>query len=115
MFHILCRGKRLPPPQESQAKATTTTPATMASENTTYLISGTTRGIGKGLVQSLLQRPNTTIIAGVRDTTAPAALALHDLPKAQNSHLILVRLNSTSETDAEEAVKYIQKVCINSY
>lgn len=83
----------------------------MASvNNTIYFISGTTRGIGKGLVQSLLQRPDTTVIAGVRDRSATAAQALLDLSKAQGSKLILVKLDSESETDAKEAVQLLQEV-----
>lgn len=87
--------------------STTTTP-------TTYLITGTTRGIGKGLVASLLLRPNTTIIACVRDPLAPAAQILHNLPRCAegSSKLIVVKLDSTQDSDAKNVVEEIQTVCI---
>lgn len=89
------------------SSSTTTTP-------TTYLITGTTRGIGKGLVASLLQRPNTTIIACVRDPLAPAAQNLRDLPRCAegSSKLIIVKLDSTQDSDAKNVVEEIQTVCI---
>ncbi|KAF1931101.1 aflatoxin biosynthesis ketoreductase nor-1 [Didymella exigua CBS 183.55] len=69
----------------------------------TYLITGANRGIGKGLTAALLQRPNTTVIAGVRDTTASAPI-LSSLPTAAGSKVIIVKIDSQSETDAKEAV-----------
>jgi norsolorinic acid ketoreductase len=68
-----------------------------------YLITGANRGLGKGLVTSLLSRPNTTVIAGVRDPTAAVSQELTKLPTANGSKLIIVKLDSTSFTDAEEA------------
>lgn len=89
------------------SSTTTTTP-------TTYLITGTTRGIGKGLVASLLLRPNTTIIACVRDPLAPAAQILRNLPRCAegSSKLIIVKLDSTQDSDAKNVVEEIQTVCI---
>jgi norsolorinic acid ketoreductase len=69
----------------------------------TYLVTGANRGIGKGLTAELLQRPNTTVIAGVRDTTKSATV-LGSLPAATGSRLILVKLDLQSETDAKDAV-----------
>lgn len=82
------------------------------SSQTTYLISGTTRGIGRGLVKSLLARPNTTVIAGVRDTQAKTALALNDLSKGNGSNLILVKIDASIETDPQDAISTLQKVNI---
>jgi norsolorinic acid ketoreductase len=73
------------------------------SQNLTYLITGANRGIGKGLTSSLLQRPNTTVIAGVRDIAKSTSI-LEGLPKANGSKLILVKLDSQSETDPSNAV-----------
>jgi len=74
--------------------------------STTYLITGANRGIGKGLTSSLLQRPNTTVIAGVRDPTA-AASTLNALPTATGSKVVIVKIDSQSETDAKEAVSQL--------
>lgn len=73
------------------------------STNLTYLITGANRGIGKGLTSSLLLRPHTTVIAGVRDI-AKATPVLTSLPKADTAKLILIKLDSTSETDPAAAV-----------
>lgn len=74
--------------------------------STTYLVTGANRGIGKGLTAVLLQRPNTTVIAGVRDTVASASV-LNSLPAADSSKVIIVKLDSQSETDAKEAVSQL--------
>jgi len=68
-----------------------------------YLITGANKGIGKGLVSSLLLRPNTTVIAGVRDPTAAVSKELSKLPAAAGSKLITLKLDSTSFTDAKDA------------
>ena len=61
-------------------------------------------GIGKGFVEKYLSRPHTTVVATVRDTFAVDSIALNNLPKAQGSKLVVVKVESTSETDASEAV-----------
>lgn len=71
--------------------------------STTYLVTGPNRGLGKGFVTQLLSRPNTTVIAGVRDPTAPASKDLSNLPVATGSKLIVIKLDSTSRTDPEAA------------
>lgn len=65
-------------------------------------------GIGKGFVAKYLQRPNTTVIGSVRDTNSAGAKALLDLPKAEGSKLITVKIDSASDTDALEAIKNLQ-------
>ena len=71
--------------------------------STTYLITGANRGIGHGLTAALLQRPDTTVIAGVRDP-ATSATILNSLATAAGSRIIVVKIDSRSETDAKEAV-----------
>ena len=48
---------------------------------TTYLISGGNRGIGKGFVGALLTRPNTTVIALVRNSAHETSQSLTMLLK----------------------------------
>ncbi|MCJ1361036.1 hypothetical protein MMC16_000133 [Acarospora aff. strigata] len=71
----------------------------------TVLISGANKGVGHGFVQKYLLRPNATVIGTIRDPSAAASKALYDLPKAEGSKVIVVRVESTSDTDALEAVK----------
>ncbi|RDW75240.1 hypothetical protein BP6252_06382 [Coleophoma cylindrospora] len=80
----------------------------MTSANTTYLITGANRGIGLGLIQVYLARPNTTTIAAVRDPDHPTSQALSALPHGANSKLILVKLDSASPTDAADAITTLQ-------
>lgn len=77
--------------------------------NLNYLITGANRGIGKGLTAVLLQRPNTTVIAGVRDPAASAPI-LNGLPVAAGSRVIIVKIDSQSETGAKEAVTELSSV-----
>ncbi|KAH8690749.1 hypothetical protein BGW36DRAFT_389259 [Talaromyces proteolyticus] len=70
---------------------------------TIVLITGTTRGIGKGLLELYLKRPNHIIIVGNRDPSDPKSTILHDLPKAEGTTLDIVKIDSTSPTDAATA------------
>ncbi|KAK1998117.1 short chain dehydrogenase/ reductase [Colletotrichum falcatum] len=42
--------------------------------NTVYVVTGTNKGIGHGLVKALLARPSTTVVASVRNEEAAASL-----------------------------------------
>lgn len=77
------------------------------SVNPTYLITGVNKGIGFGLLESYLSRPNHTIVAAVRDPTASSS-ALTALPKAHGTKLIIVKIESASATDAFTAVSELQ-------
>ncbi|KAK5045753.1 hypothetical protein LTR84_008845 [Exophiala bonariae] len=72
------------------------------STNTVYLITGAARGIGRGLTKAYLSRPNHTVIAAVRDVGTAKAKELLALPNAQGSKIILVKIESTSETDPKD-------------
>jgi norsolorinic acid ketoreductase len=68
-------------------------------------------GLGKGLVSAYLQKPDNVVIAAVRNPTDSTSLVLQDLPKHPSSTLIIVKIESTSETDpalamAELSTKY---------
>ena len=79
-----------------------------ATEPTVYLITGANRGIGLGLTSALLERPDTTVIAAVRDPNSPTSLALSDLPTNERTHLITIKIDSESETDARTAAQILQ-------
>lgn len=74
----------------------------------TYLVTGAGRGLGKGFAAALLQRPNTVVIAALRDPASSNADSLQNLPKASDSKLILVKIDSKSDTDPFEAVAKLQ-------
>ncbi|OLN93276.1 Norsolorinic acid ketoreductase 2 [Colletotrichum chlorophyti] len=80
----------------------------------TYLITGANRGIGRGFVQRILQKPSITVIAAVRDPSHPTSKSLADLPKGPDTKLIVVKLDSTVETDAEAAVSQLREQGITS-
>tara|TARA_R110002003_G_scaffold248_4_gene17686 strand:- start:14463 stop:15227 length:765 start_codon:yes stop_codon:yes gene_type:complete len=73
----------------------------------TYLITGANRGLGKGFVTALLERPNTTVIASVRDV-AKSTPTLEQINKAKGSKLIIVKLDSSVESDPSRAVEQLQ-------
>jgi norsolorinic acid ketoreductase len=64
-------------------------------------------GIGYGLLQALLVKPNTMVIAGVRDPRA-SGKALKALPVASGTKLIVVKIDSTSATDATAAIRELK-------
>ena len=80
----------------------------MANPNTIYLITGANRGIGRGLTSAFLARPNTTVIAAVRDPSHPTSQSLHSLPTGPSSNLITVKLDSASPADPQTAVTHLQ-------
>ncbi|PYI07232.1 putative NADPH-dependent 1-acyl dihydroxyacetone phosphate reductase [Aspergillus sclerotiicarbonarius CBS 121057] len=72
---------------------------------TIVLITGANRGIGKGILELYLEKPNHTVIAANRDPTHPTSTALTDLPKAEGTTLLIVKNEATSPTDPAAAVK----------
>lgn len=80
---------------------------------TIYLITGSARGIGRGIVKELLKRPNTTVFAGVRDPDAPAATELKHFEVGAESKLILLKLDATKKLDNEAAVTSIKSYGIS--
>ncbi|KAK3360586.1 norsolorinic acid reductase-like protein [Lasiosphaeria hispida] len=70
---------------------------------TTVLITGANRGIGRSIATIYLQRPSHTVIAAISDVTSPSSVELLNLPKAVDSKLIFVQIDSASDTDAEDA------------
>ncbi|KAK5659474.1 hypothetical protein OQA88_675 [Cercophora sp. LCS_1] len=76
---------------------------------TTVLITGANRGLGLGLVKKFLSQPNHTVVAAVRDPGNSTSKALADLPKADGSKVIVVKLDAAIEKDAFDAVKTVQE------
>ncbi|KAI8950685.1 hypothetical protein F4801DRAFT_548026 [Xylaria longipes] len=75
---------------------------------TTVLITGANRGLGRALATRFLHQPNTAVICGVRDPTHATSQSLSQLSRGTGSQLIIVKIDSTLESDAQDAVKLIQ-------
>ncbi|KAI1083475.1 NAD(P)-binding protein [Whalleya microplaca] len=75
---------------------------------TNVFISGISRGLGKSLAESYLLRPHYIVIGSVRDSTTPSAQELNKLPAGTGSRLVIVSIESTSDTDVPKAVKAIE-------
>lgn len=80
---------------------------------TIILVSGANRGIGKGLLERFLAKPNHIVIAANRDPEHATSKALFTLPTGTNSRLIVVKVDASSGTDAFEAVKQLVAQGIN--
>ncbi|KAL7627040.1 hypothetical protein AAE478_003816 [Parahypoxylon ruwenzoriense] len=74
---------------------------------TIVLISGANRGLGKGLLERYLARPNHVVIAANRNPEDPTSIALANLPKGENSRLVVVKLDASVEPDASNAIKQL--------
>ncbi|TDZ20819.1 Norsolorinic acid ketoreductase nor1 [Colletotrichum orbiculare MAFF 240422] len=63
--------------------------------NTVYVITGTNKGIGLGLVQTLLAKPATTVVASVRSDAAATSLreSVADVSKGEKSELHIMLLD----------------------
>lgn len=81
---------------------------------TIVLITGASRGLGRGLAQRFLAKPNHVVITANRDPSGAASMALQDLPKGEGSRLIILKLDSAVEADATEAVKTLGTQGIDS-
>jgi len=74
-----------------------------------YLITGANRGIGYGVLFNFLSRPYSTCIAAVRNPST-SEQALTSLPRGTGSKLIIVKIDSSSPTDAAKAVKELHDI-----
>jgi norsolorinic acid ketoreductase len=72
-----------------------------------YVITGANRGIGKGLLSTYIARPNTTVIAAVRDV-AKSTKDLSSVVVGKDSKLIIVKIDSTIDIDPAAAVKELE-------
>lgn len=74
----------------------------------TKLIIFTCPGLGRALTTRFILKPNTTVVAAVRNLEHPTSQSLSGLPRGDDSKLILVKVDSVSDTDAHDAIKLIQ-------
>ena len=58
-------------------------------------------------MQTYLARPNTTVIAAVRDPSAKSSESLASLPVGEGSKLHMVKLDAAIPTDAAQAIAHI--------
>ncbi|KAE8318508.1 NAD(P)-binding protein [Aspergillus transmontanensis] len=72
---------------------------------TVVLITGANRGIGKGLLELYLTKPNHTVIAANRNPDHPTSKALADLPTAEGTTLRVIKIDATSAIDSVNAAK----------
>lgn len=87
----------------------------MSPASTTYLITGANRGIGRGLADIVLSRPNTTLVALVRDLEHPTSKSLAaNEAGASNTKVIVLPYQGTSETAATEAVSSLKSHGVTS-
>ncbi|KAL8658843.1 MAG: hypothetical protein Q9202_007408 [Teloschistes flavicans] len=75
---------------------------------TNILITGANRGIGAGLVDVYLSRPNTIVVAGVRDPNHPTSKKLSSVSGHPSSKIIVVKIDSKSNSDPAKAIESIQ-------
>ncbi|TDZ25141.1 Norsolorinic acid ketoreductase nor1 [Colletotrichum orbiculare MAFF 240422] len=75
---------------------------------TTVLITGANRGLGKGLLQRFLALPNHVVVAANRDPEHPSSKALDDLPKAEGTRLVIVKIDACVEQTSHAAVEELQ-------
>jgi norsolorinic acid ketoreductase len=53
-------------------------------------------------------RPNTTVIAGVRDLESASSKAINSLPTGQDSKAIVVHIDNLSESPAKDSIKVLE-------
>ncbi|KAL3257716.1 hypothetical protein ABHI18_006601 [Aspergillus niger] len=77
------------------------------SSPTIYLITGASRGIGLALTQTLLLRPNTTVVATMRNPTTNS-LYTNPPQTSPTSTLILLPLDIQSTTSITTAIETLE-------
>ncbi|KAF8192916.1 hypothetical protein BJ912DRAFT_1093720 [Pholiota molesta] len=75
-----------------------------------WLITGSNRGIGYGLVENLLKKENTFVIAAARNANAPS---LTDLASKHPDTLKVVELDITSQESVDKAVAIVTPLLLN--
>jgi norsolorinic acid ketoreductase len=78
------------------------------SSPSTVLVTGSNKGIGKGLLASYLARPSTTAIALVRNPNHSTSQSLHALPTGKGSKLIILQYDASVAESAKSAISTLQ-------
>lgn len=76
---------------------------------TIVLITGANRGLGAGLLQRYLNKPDHIVIAANRNPSHPTSQALETLPKGIGSRLIVVKWDASVDQDAFIAIEKLQE------
>ncbi|KAB8218034.1 hypothetical protein BDV33DRAFT_205815 [Aspergillus novoparasiticus] len=76
---------------------------------TTILVTGANRGIGKGLVTAYLAKANTTVIATCREVSEQITKDLSCLSRGHGSNLIVVSLSLDKPQSVIDAVSQLQR------
>ncbi|KAK9422375.1 putative NAD(P)-binding protein [Seiridium unicorne] len=79
----------------------------MPSTQEIVLVTGVTRGIGAQLLDQLLARQNTKVIAAVRDLNAAATKRIVKQSQT-NQNLIVVKIDSEVQTDPQNAARVVR-------
>ena len=74
---------------------------------TTYLLSGANRGIGRGIADIILSRPNNTLVALVRDPEHETSKSLS--PNAEGTKVINIKYDASEPDSGKSAVGALQK------
>ncbi|KAJ0165333.1 Norsolorinic acid ketoreductase [Colletotrichum tanaceti] len=85
-------------------------------ENTVYVITGTNKGIGLGLVKALIARPSTTVVASVRSDQAAASLrsSVEKVAKGDGSELHVMLLDLTRAPEPARVLEAFHAACATS-
>ncbi|KIW24370.1 uncharacterized protein PV07_10088 [Cladophialophora immunda] len=78
------------------------------SDKIVVLITGANRGIGNALLSTYLARPNHIVIAGLRDPGSVSSEKIQMLTHGTESKVVVLKLDSTSESDAKAAVETLK-------
>jgi len=81
----------------------------VAQKSTIVLVTGASQGIGRGLVEHYVSRPDTIVIAGVRTPGSEQADTLVRLPAGKGSKLILAKIDATSDSDVLQAMSELDQ------
>lgn len=76
---------------------------------TTVLITGANRGLGEGLLQRYLVKPDHIVIAANRNPAHPTSQALATLPTGEGSRLIVVKWDASVDQEAIDAIAELQE------
>lgn len=74
----------------------------------TYLVTGANRGIGRNIVEILLERPDTIVVAAVRDPSSESSQELPKIKTADGTRCIVVKIDSEVDADPVTAIEQLR-------